>query len=544
MKKDSGGVRAVLSRRSSFEDGEANAVHFSMNRIRGILLATAGMAMQWAALHCITFAGTVFCDEGVSNGEAWIVNSIFTFIVFLGLFFAADKLGSLLPRKRLLWSAALLACAGSVVITVGYAVDDAVFAVFIGNALIACGTTPFIVAWGELYRKINPKSEQLFVTLVGSIMSVALYMIASNLPWLLSIIVFLFMLVGAVACLLWAYELFELSRGSWKARAETCIRKSPVLLLVCVAVYSIPYNYLRGDSNIRAIFSNTDQWSCVLAVVVVVMILVALTEAAAEARGFLLVPSFVLLFISAAMIVHLFAGGEDSLLVSALLYSGYYLFLAMVYLALGPIAATTGTNAIKLFSGVMLANVGGLLIGAFLSGLNDALGPEAATVVVLGVTYAILFAGFALLHGRSYSLFRINSFHEEEYSFEFLDDSQRHVQTGASSLLAIHGQSLGTVESPAGLMPSSLTDLCAAVGDAHGLSSREQEVLCELVRGRTIASIADNLVLSENTIKAHTKAIYRKLKVHTREELFECVERFRMQQLSDGHSLKSKQTVD
>ena len=49
-------------------------------------------------------------------------------------------------------------------------------------------------------------------------------------------------------------------------------------------------------------------------------------------------------------------------------------------------------------------------------------------------------------------------------------------------------------------------------------------MLVELVRGRTIASIAECLVVSENTIKAHTKSVYRKIGVHTREELLQSVE--------------------
>lgn len=70
----------------------------------------------------------------------------------------------------------------------------------------------------------------------------------------------------------------------------------------------------------------------------------------------------------------------------------------------------------------------------------------------------------------------------------------------------------------------AITERCVNIGQRYGLSGRERDVLSELVRGRTIATIAGELGVSENTAKAHTKAIYRKLNVHTREELLTRVE--------------------
>lgn len=53
----------------------------------------------------------------------------------------------------------------------------------------------------------------------------------------------------------------------------------------------------------------------------------------------------------------------------------------------------------------------------------------------------------------------------------------------------------------------------------NDLSQRENEVLDLLSKGRSYASIADELCLSINTIKTHVKNIYEKLQVSSREEL-------------------------
>lgn len=58
-----------------------------------------------------------------------------------------------------------------------------------------------------------------------------------------------------------------------------------------------------------------------------------------------------------------------------------------------------------------------------------------------------------------------------------------------------------------------------------GLSPREKDVFSLLARGRNRKAIAEALVLSEETVKSHTSSIYRKLLVHSQQELINKVER-------------------
>lgn len=48
------------------------------------------------------------------------------------------------------------------------------------------------------------------------------------------------------------------------------------------------------------------------------------------------------------------------------------------------------------------------------------------------------------------------------------------------------------------------------------LTPRELEVLAQLAKGNSYTKIADQLEISENTLKTHIKRIYRKLNVHNR----------------------------
>jgi LuxR family maltose regulon positive regulatory protein len=60
--------------------------------------------------------------------------------------------------------------------------------------------------------------------------------------------------------------------------------------------------------------------------------------------------------------------------------------------------------------------------------------------------------------------------------------------------------------------------LHASAEPAESLSAREVEVLRLLAAGRDNAAIANELIVSVNTVKAHVKAIYRKLAVNNRAE--------------------------
>ena len=82
-----------------------------------------------------------------------------------------------------------------------------------------------------------------------------------------------------------------------------------------------------------------------------------------------------------------------------------------------------------------------------------------------------------------------------------------------------------------GSMPSSDTFVidyevvCDRLALQYGLTLREREVLGYLARGRSLPYIREVLVLSKNTVGTHTKNLYRKLDIHSRQDLFDLIEK-------------------
>lgn len=93
--------------------------------------------------------------------------------------------------------------------------------------------------------------------------------------------------------------------------------------------------------------------------------------------------------------------------------------------------------------------------------------------------------------------------------------------------LALRGGAVGSVWD---LMPEPLTytgkfrTACAAIAERYGLTPREAEVMRLVMRGRSGAYVQENLFISKSTFQTHMRNLYKKLDVHTNQELLDLLE--------------------
>ena len=77
-----------------------------------------------------------------------------------------------------------------------------------------------------------------------------------------------------------------------------------------------------------------------------------------------------------------------------------------------------------------------------------------------------------------------------------------------------------TAMAPMGVVPASGIE---AFAGTFALTERETEVMILICSGRTRSYIADTLYISENTVKFHTKNLYRKIGVASKQDLIDLV---------------------
>ncbi|MFR3091743.1 MAG: response regulator transcription factor [Eggerthella lenta] len=77
----------------------------------------------------------------------------------------------------------------------------------------------------------------------------------------------------------------------------------------------------------------------------------------------------------------------------------------------------------------------------------------------------------------------------------------------------------GTAGDRAIVKKQELANRCQELARSYGLSPREEEVLLPLAQRKTVGSIERELFIANGTAKTHIRHIYRKLDIHSRDEL-------------------------
>ena len=57
--------------------------------------------------------------------------------------------------------------------------------------------------------------------------------------------------------------------------------------------------------------------------------------------------------------------------------------------------------------------------------------------------------------------------------------------------------------------------------EPYGLTEREQQIVTMIIDGQTMGGIAEELFITERTVKFHSKNAYDKLGVHSKKELMQ-----------------------
>lgn len=165
------------------------------------------------------------------------------------------------------------------------------------------------------------------------------------------------------------------------------------------------------------------------------------------------------------------------------------LVVMLLWAMLADVAHHSALSPLVIFGGGWTAYCLSFPVGQIVGGVLDATGMGEAVVGL--IVYLLALATVFLLSERDFSRRRI-----------FAD-----------------------LEEPP--LPTSMNDAvrgaCVAIGSAHELTAREVEVMYLICMGRSKGYIAESLSISENTVRSHSRHLYAKLEVHSKQELLDLV---------------------
>ena len=440
------------------------------------------------AMQVWTFCFAFAPDDGYPDAFAFL-NKQTTLLVallvvaFVYGFVKPRSLGSLLD-----WPVAIATSAGTLMCTVSLVVGNLPYLAVGGIMLSGAGAGWSYLRWGYLFSRFDTRSVLAYAFIAGAIASVGKG-ILQPLPEVFVNGVCIFLPLVSVLLLKLALRLgFERPKILYFGIKDMA---SLWRLALCVFVFSLACSLINVDVANRIV-----QPSVILQMIgrvieiVVFFVMLYLVFVRNASLGF---PQL-------WAIVFLFSGLALFLLLVGELYSFAYMFIGIainlivyyVWVALADISHHSDIHPYIIFSigwsiYALPRAIRSLCYSAFVElGMINYLLPTVLMAQVIVVCY--------LLGTRNPYIQRIFS--------DLCDDEPL-------------SEKLDTL----------ITQRCESVVDEYGLTKRESEILLMLCKGRTKSYIAETLFVTENTVKGHTKRLYKKLHIHNRQELLSLVEK-------------------
>lgn len=263
-----------------------------------------------------------------------------------------------------------------------------------------------------------------------------------------------------------------------------------VVMVACLEFLDVPGSLQNHSTEVSFVFTLTTH---VFAAATLALFVFALHD-----ESFSLTLRTVLtVCIASFAVVPVF--GSDGIVPSYLNSAAYSLFVYTLLLAITRFTRAYAGNALVPFYGMRLTFCVASLFGAWLGQVDAALAPDgrAYSFVAIVILVSLVIVGLWLLRDKELEDFFWGNQRSKDVESDDVSDGRR--------------------------MPTALRDAVQGIAREFALTPRETEV-CELVAlGRSAPFIAEELVLSENTVRKHILHIYRKCQVHSKQELLTLV---------------------
>lgn len=218
-----------------------------------------------------------------------------------------------------------------------------------------------------------------------------------------------------------------------------------------------------------------------------------------------------------------FLGDVYARWLAAVLYAAYSVTIMLMMIQCAQSSRDHGTNPVFVygfFGGVVYALHDAGFIGGTLAGQVAIPGLSSHAVVALGAGYLL---GFMYFFGQGGFHSALRGAHRSVPDVELVslgstpDGSAKREGTVRPARKHADGEPV---------YQDRISKQAARICQEFRLSAREAEVMEHIVRGKTVVRIAEELVISENTVRMHSKRIYAKLDIHKKQDLIDLVDSF------------------
>lgn len=476
------------------------------NRERRPALAHLGLGFHWAWTFLCFYSPTLFPPIGASVPKihTFLLVSISANALALILTAVAGARLNHSQRTALLIASCLAAVIGTALAALGGGTAPYHSVLLVSGAVLTgIGTAFILIGWGELYGSLGAGRASI-TTAASAVLAVATYFIVIFLPpfaglspaWGIACTALLPALSGA---LVWvSIRNTPVVEHPPLPRSATRGFPLPWRLAVGVGAYGVVFGLMRGITDLSAggeTFVPVGRFAVLGGGIVALLIAVgALTSRRDLDFGFTYRPIMPLMV--AGLLMLPFFGLGNATFARAIIGTSYSYLDILVWIVLSDLTFRIAKPATLVFGwgrGVMTLSVfAGWIVGFLIANEMTVSATLLSALSLLSVFVLVVSAVMILNERDVFGLWG-----SPEASAAVADNEKR---------------------------PGQWRQRCLAIAETYGLSPREEEVLLLLAKGRSLPFIRDELGIAGGTVQAHITHIYRKLNIHTRQQLIDLIE--------------------
>lgn len=491
----------------------------------------------WLAWVYIAYSGTAWLSDTETDGTnisaLYIVSTMVFAIAFIAMTFSVDRVRRLLEKPAVVAACGVLASFGClIIIAIGpyylsrvLPQDFVRILFYCGSALSGLGTSAIGLACGRLYGELPPRKAILYAALSHITIAVIYFTVIGSPIWqpvpggpsLVGILAFVCMPILAA---LTANLSFVMPEGSPEVKPVQYAQKRSRLprsywkLVLVTFVLSIVVVALRSALiEVSPVNETLDNTRLVMLLRMAMAIAFACAAIGVEGERFNFGKIYsVIMAATVALIAFCPLVGVLHPVWSQVTTFMSCVFEFVLWCILAFIVYQKKISPVLVFGfgygAFMLGSALGWMFGVYgISELSSITDNFALYLVLAAVVLACAFLLFS----------------EKEFDNLFEPEGKEE-----SPLEVLLGDELPVNLSDAGdetpLKKGKFQMTIDAVTARYGLSEREKDVLRLLAMGYSSAATAKDLCISWNTVRTHTRNVYAKLDVHSKQDLIDLVD--------------------
>ncbi|MDO5043489.1 MAG: helix-turn-helix transcriptional regulator [Slackia sp.] len=418
-------------------------------------------------------------------------------------------------------------------------------AVLVAGVLVGCSSGGFFVMWQSFYASEGASRTAIYIPLSAAC-SVVLCLVVSVLPVIWSVVCSVIVLPAlATYCLCRSLEEIEpYEIIPCTPRKLSAVFRDLGKPVFCVSALGFVWKLVGYFDH----SGESQSFLILMAGMACAALIVTLIELFSE-RGFDVLAFYRILFpiVTGVFLLPTLFGEVWFSVLSGFLMFGFEVLNLLLLMTCAVYASRNSLNSTVVYAlcvvPTLCALVGGDILGVVLNRANVydfAFVVDVMFVCIYGLSVVMFFASVGRSKRKASRIVaHVVPDVEDSSVVKGLDGEQaaRSVEPapseeGHASLGGASSKGSSGFDAPVSLVQASnfsaeagaslsLEERLAELELVEQLSQREREVTGLLLHGNTVPAIARKLFISENTVRGHTKNIYRKLGVHSKQELID-----------------------